>query len=165
MNNKGQVAGVGGMILMAIIIIVGVILLQGSAQNLSSVLYTVNLANRSVGSIIVDDAAQYFTDIKSLSSVVILNQTNGTAGFIGGVIESGNYTVTNNVVYNGGLAVKILPGTIPNQFNSVWVVSGVGEPTAYADSAGRSMANIIIIMMAVALLAAVVVYAVKSYNE
>ncbi len=143
MNKKGQdaIAGVGGFIMLAIAVIVGLILLQGSAQNIGSTTNTVNLANQSI-SVVVNGTAQYLTNVKSLSSVVIYNATGDV------IVGSGNYTITNNVVYNGQESVRITPDASA-AYKSAWKVSGVGEPLTYASNASsRSVISLIIIMMA-----------------
>lgn len=157
---KGAIAGVGGFIMLAIALIVGAILLQSSAQNTNDVVNTFSVANRSLGAA-SNSTTVYLTDMKAISSVVIVNSTNGA------VVGSGNYTVTNNVVYNGALAVSVLPTTPADSGFSgyVWNISGTAQPTAYADSAGRSLTNLIIVMMALALVAIAVGYAVKSYSD
>ena len=154
---KGAIAGVGGLIMLAIAIIVGAILLQGSAQNTADVVNTKTLSNHSLATV-VNGTAQYIEGYKDISNVVVLNQT-GTQ-----VIGAGNYTITNNVPYNGGVAIKIVPET-PAAYQNAWRVSGTVQSTAYADSAGRSLTNLIIVMAALAMVAVAVGYAVKSYND
>jgi hypothetical protein len=157
---KGQMGMVGGLIMLAMAMIVGVILLQGSAQNIDSVVNTRTVTNLSLG-VASNATTVYLTDYKAINSPVVTNASNGV------VIAAGNYTLTNNVPYNGGVAVSVLPKTPADSgFSGVtWYISGTGEPTAYADSAGRSLTNLIIIMMALALVAIAVGYVVKSYTD
>jgi hypothetical protein len=157
MESRGQMA-IGGLVLLAVTLIVGVVLLQGSAQNLGPVTNTVSVANTSLATV-VNGTAQYLTAYKSLTNVVVYNETGDV------LITAGNYTVTNNVVYNGQLAVKIVPETSAD-LKSAWLVSGTAQLPGYAsDSGSRSMAGIIIILMAVALAVFAVGYAVKQYYE
>jgi hypothetical protein len=153
MMNKKGVSDTGGMvsglILVAITLIVGMILLQASAQNVGSATNTVNLENRSLAAV-TNLTAQYITDCKVLTSVKIWNATGDL------LIPATNYTLTNNVVYNGNEAVRIVPaattgaGTHYNE--GVWTVDGVCQPLGYiADSGGRAIAGIIVIMFAVAI--------------
>src|SRR5512133_2040382 len=95
-----QIVGIGGIIILAIALIVGAILLQGSAQNIGSMVNTVAVANVTLDTV-VNGTAQYLTDYRAISDVVIYNET-------GGIVGSGNYTITNNVINNGALAVEIL---------------------------------------------------------
>ena len=141
-NNLGKV---GLLIGVAIMIIVGVIFLQTSAQAVGTVTDTVTVENTSLATV-VNDTAQYLTDYKSLASVVIYNETNDA------IVGAGNYTVTNNVIYNGAEAVRIVPDTTAD-YKSAWVVSGTAQPLTYVKDAGsRAMANLISIMFALALL-------------
>jgi hypothetical protein len=160
MNKHGQMQSIGGMVMLGILLIVGLILIQGSAENISDVVYTDTIANMSLG-VASNSTTVYLTDYKSISSVVV---TNGTTGV---VIGASNYTVTNKVPYNGGVAISILP-TSPaaaGLTGHTWYINGVAEPLAYADSAGRSLSNLIIILMALALVAVAVGYAVKGIND
>ncbi len=154
--------GVGSIIVLAIAMIVGAILLQASAQNVGSMSNTVTPANVSL-STVVNDTAQYITTYRALSGVVIFNETNGTAGFVGDVVGSGNYTVTNNVVNNGALAVRILPDA-NSDVKSAWVVSATSaQPLTYSDdSASRNVAALIIILMALAMVAVAVGAGIKG---
>jgi cytochrome bd-type quinol oxidase subunit 2 len=159
MNKKGQdaIVGVGGFIMLFIAVIVGLILLQGSAQNLDNTLNTVTLANQSI-STVVNGTPQYLTNVKSLSDVVIYNATGDV------IVGSGNYTIENNVIYNGQPAVKITPDASA-AYKSAWKVSGTGQPLEYADSTSRSIIPLIIVMMALAIAAVAIGYAVRSYKE
>jgi hypothetical protein len=157
MNNKGQMNMIGGLVMLAIAIIVGTILLQGSAQNIGGVVNTVTVANISLGAKVVNQTAQYITGYKALSNVVVINETNGV------VIGAGNYTLTNNVVYNGQETVKIVPDTTA-EFKSIWKVSGTGQPLTYASDGGsRSVTSLIVVLMALALASVAVGFAIKSY--
>jgi hypothetical protein len=158
--DKGNLGQVGGLVMLAIALIVGAILLQGSAQNVSSVVNTNTIANQSLG-VASNSTTVYLTNMKAISGVTV---TNGTTGV---TIGSGNYTITNNVVYNGALAVSVLPKSPADGglTGYTWYINGVAEPTAYADSAGRSLTNLIIILMALAMVAIAVGYAVKNYGD
>jgi len=159
-SKRGQMGMVGGLIMLAITIIVGAILLQGSAQNTDSVVNLATLKNRSLGTI-ANSTVAYITDYKSISGAVVTNSTNGA------VIASTNYTITNNVVYNGAEAIKITVAAKDGEgyTGAVWQINGTVQPLAYADSAGRSLTSLIVIMMALALLAVVVGYVVRSYQN
>jgi hypothetical protein len=157
---KGTMVGVGGLIMLAIAIIVGAIMLQGSAQNIDTVVNTQTVTNASLG-VASNSTTVYLTDYKAINNPVVTNASNGV------VIAAGNYTLTNNVVYNGALAVSVLPKTAADSgfSGATWYISGTGEPTAYADSGARSMSTLILVMMALSIAAIAIGYAVKSYTD
>lgn len=155
-NNKGQV-GIGGLILAAITIIVGVILLVASAQNVGDATNTISVANDSLGTA-SNDTTVYLTSYRAISSVVIYNGSDA-------VVPSTNYTVTNNVVYEGALAVSVLPtsGAVYNYTGYEWNISGTAQPTGYIDDAGgRAVAGLIIIFFALAIAVVSLVPTLKS---
>jgi hypothetical protein len=160
MNKNGQIGTqIGSLILLAIALIVGAILIQASAQNVGNATNTVNIVNQSIGSTVVNGTTYYLTNVKSLSSVVVLNETNNVA------IGSGNYTLTNNVVYNGQEAVSIVPATAA-AYKSNWKISGVGQPLTYInDGAGRSIAGFIVLLMCLALVVIAATWATKAYSS
>lgn len=151
MNKKGQM-NLGGMIIVvAITLIVGMILFQAIAQQVGSSTNTVALANQSLTGAAVNDTAQYITNCRALSDVKVFNATGDVE------VGSGNYTITNNVIYNGALAVQIVPGVSATPALGykvgVWTIDGTCQPLDYiADSGGRAMANLIVIMFALAVL-------------
>ena len=156
MNNKGQMA-VGGIIITAITVILGAIFLQAIAQSAGDSINTVAVANESLASV-VNNTAQYL-DYRALSSVVVYNATSDT------LMDSSNYTVTNNFVNptTGALSVRIVPHFASAAYVSAWEVSGTAQPTTYiAESGGRAMASLIIVMFALAVLAVVLAPVVKE---
>ena len=154
---ESKTMGIGVLITLAIAIIVGAIILQASAQNIDEVVNTVSVANESMG--VAVNGTVVYLDYQSLSDVVIYNSTSS-------VVTASEYTVTNKVVNNGALTVSIEPASPAgsNVTGYEWFVSGTAEPTGYGDSAGRAMANLVIIMMALALVVVVVGAAVKNGN-
>lgn len=157
MNKKGQSAVIGGLIMLAIAIIVGAVLLQSSAQNIESVVNIQRLDNHSLTTV-VNGTAQYITGFKAITGATVYNQTANIP------IGAGNYTITNHVVYNGQEAIKIVPATSAN-YKNAWLISGDVEPLAYSDGSTRSITNLIIILMALALAVVAISYGIKSYNE
>jgi len=141
MNNKKGEIGLGVIMVTFIAVLVGVILFQAVAQQVGTTTNTLTLENDSnvAG---VNGTTFYITDYRAISDVVIVNNTEGT------VIGSGNYTVTNNVVYNGALAVSVL--VIDEAYESnTWYVSGTAQPTTYiSDSGSRAVAGLISIFFA-----------------
>lgn len=162
--------GVGGLIMVAVGLIFGAIVLQASSQNVGNVVNTVTLSNASLLTSVVNNTDQYFTDYRSVTATEVRNATNGTAGFVGGLVtEEGNWSITNNVIdpTTGGLAVKFTPlmedANIEGNYSSAWVITGTAQPTTYdASSGGRAMANLIVILMALALAVYAITQAVRN---
>ena len=156
MNDKGQ-AQVGLLIVIAITIILGAIFLQAIAQTVGESTNTIAIANESLTTV-ANGTAQYL-DYRALSSVVVYNATSDT------LMDASNYTVTNNFVNptTGALSVRIVPHYAATTYISAWEVSGTAQPTTYiADSGGRAMAALIVVMFALAVLAAVIAPVVKE---
>jgi hypothetical protein len=158
MNRKGQVnVSIGGFIMLAIVLIVGAILLQASAQNVGQSVNTIDVVNQSVV-VPVNGTAYAVTGFKSLSNVVVFN---GTTQIVG----AGNYTITNNGVVNGVEVATITP-TATTGWGSphTWKVTYTGQPSGYMSDAGsRSVANMIVIFFALAMAAVAIGFGVKSY--
>lgn len=148
---------VGGLVMLAMAIIVGAILLQGSAQNINDVVNKVSVANQSFGVATNGTAVTY--NYKTLSDVVIVNYSNGA------VVPSNNYTVSNGVVSNGAVVSTITPNASAAYRGYSWNVTYTAEPVAYGDSGSRAMTNLIVILMGLALAAVAIGYAVKSYTD
>jgi len=146
MNNKGQV-GVGAILIMAISVIVGVILFTAVAQQVGTTTNTATVSNLSIGTA-TNGTTLYITTYRAITSPVIVNSTNGAA------VSASYYTITNNVVYNGALAVSVLP-TSPSSANLTsyeWNISGTGQPLTYIpDSGGRALVGMIVIFFALAI--------------
>jgi len=151
MNKKGQAVGVGVIIVVAIALIVGVIFFQAIAQQAGETTNTVVVTNESLGAAASPGVVQYLTNYRSLTSVVIMNATDDA------VIPAANYTVVNNVVNDGALAVSIEPSTYLNESgwdSGLWQVSGTAQPLTYVpDSGSRGIISLIVIFFAVALVA------------
>lgn len=139
-DKKGQI-GIAEILTVFIAILVGVILFQTVAQQVGTTTNTVALANHSLDTV-VNGTAQYLTDYQAISGVVVYNETGDV------IVGSGNYTITNNVVYNGALAVMIMPDA-SDGWKSAWQVSGTAQPLTYiADSGARSVTGLIVIFFA-----------------
>ena len=152
MNKKGQMDGLGMIIIVAVTLIVGVVFFQVIAQEIGSSTNTVEVVNQSLTAAAVNDTLQYVTNCRALSGVIIFNATGDVE------VASGNYTVTNNVVHptTGALSVSVNPtiSATPDLGYGVgiWKISGTCQPLTYiADSGGRAIANIIIIFFALAI--------------
>jgi len=152
-NKKGQI---GMIVMVALVAIVGAILLLASAQNVGESTNTISVANLSLGTA-SNDTTVYLTDYRAISDVVIYNTSV--------IVPSTNYTVTNNVVYNGALAVSVLPnsGAAYGYTGYEWNISGTAQPTGYIDNAGgRAVAGLIIIFFALAIAVVTLVPTIRS---
>jgi len=144
MNKKAQMANVGMIIMLFVGVIVGVALLQSSAQQVGNSINTVTLANSSV-TLGAESASVYITDYKSISDVVIYNAT-------GTLVPADNYTVTNNVVYNGQEAIQITTGAVNAYANDSANISGVAQPLGYVPESGsRTIVGLIVLFGALAI--------------
>lgn len=145
MNKKGQELGLGVIMVSFIVILLGVIFTQSIAQEVGSSVNTVALANQSE-TLAANGADIYIEEWKAISSVVILNATDNT------LIGAGNYTVTNNVINptTGELSLKITTDDAAYASSAV-KVSGTVQPLTYiSDGGSRAMANLIVVMFALA---------------
>ena len=144
MNKKGQI-NVGVIIVAFITIVVGVALLVVTAQQVGTVRDTVDLVNRSLGA--ADNSTTvYLTDIRAISGVVIYNESGDA------IVAADNYTVTNNVVYQGALAVSVLPAANAEYHGYTWTISGTAQSLTYVPDAGsRSIVLLIVIFFALAI--------------
>ncbi len=146
MNKKGQV-NVGVIIIAFVTIVVGVALLVVVAQQVGTTRDTIAIANQSLG--VADNATTvYMTNIRAISDVVIYN-ASGTE-----IVPANNYTVTNNVVNEGALAVSVLPDGSNDIFYQgyTWTISGTGQPLTYIpDGGSRSIVLLIVIFFALAI--------------
>jgi len=142
-----NMGGVGQLIVIAVLIIVGVILFQVVAQNTGDITNTVTLTN-STYTAGANGETFYITDYKYISSPVISNASGGE------VIAEGNYTITNNVVYEGNEVIAI---TVDDaEYESMdWNVSGTVQPLTYSSNSGtRGMVTMIPIFFALAIVVA-----------
>lgn len=154
MNNKGEMNTVGLLVVVAVVLIVGVIFMQSIAQNVGDTTNTITLANSSF-TLASEGDSVYLTNYRAISSPVIYNAT-------GELVPAANYTITNNVVYNGALAIKIETAAVNAYANDSANISGTAQPLTYiAESGGRATSNLIPIMFAL-LLAVIALYPVYS---
>jgi hypothetical protein len=154
---------IGLLIMTAVVVIVGLILLQGAAQNVGEATNTVAVANQSLTGVAVNGTAQYITNCRAMSDVVVWNATGDVE------VASGNYTVTNNVVYNGVVATRIVPGVSATPALGykvgTWKIDGTCQPTGYIDDGGgRAVAGIIIVFFGL-LIAIIALYPAMKEME
>ena len=145
MNNKAQVKDLGMFIGLFITILVGLILLVPTAQQIGSTTDTVTLANTTMTSN-ANATAWELTGYKSITDVVIYNATGNF------LLAASNYTVANNVVSDGAEVATITPGVASAVYLSDWGLSGTAQPDTYiSNSGGRAIAGIIILLFALAI--------------
>ena len=143
MKDKKAQMSIGIIMYVFIAVIVGLIVFQVIAQQVGSTTNTIALVNDS-NAAGVDGSGFYITDYRAISSVVIWNSTTQ-------LIPSSNYTVTNNVVYNGALAINISIDDALYE-SETWMVSGTAQPLTYiANGGARSLVGIITIFFALAI--------------
>jgi protein-S-isoprenylcysteine O-methyltransferase Ste14 len=146
MDKKGQ-AQVGLIVMIAIVCIVGVILFQAIAQESGKSTTLVTLSNQTI-STPANGTAYYFTSYKYFdeTTLVVTNASSGT------VINSGNYTITNNNIYNGALSVMLVPNADPAFAGKPWNISVTAQPLEYISEGGaRSIVPLIAIFFALAI--------------
>ena len=146
-NKKGQT--VGTFITLIIGIIACVVLLVAVAQQKGTMTDLSTVANASLGTM-TNGTALYITDYKYCSGFKIFNATNDVE------IPSTNYTVTNNVVYNGNEAIQVDPAvtvTAGVAFNKgTATYQGTCQPLTYDNnSAGRTIIDLVVLFSALAI--------------
>ena len=145
MNKKASTPMIGAIISVFVAAIVGVILLTASAQNIGEVKNTYAVENESTVSTngttgLID------TDCQAWSSITVYNGSDDIT------LSSGNYSVTNNYVYNGGQTVRFNVTTQPIYQGQPWNVSYTCTPLTYDNSSGgRSVAALIVVFFALAI--------------
>lgn len=157
MNKKGQVT-LGTVIMVAVAVIVGAIFLVISAQQIGDVTNTRGVVNATLTG---TNATNITLDGKYWDSDTII-VFNATGDY---VIGSGNWTLYNNQVVNGvETALLEKRGGFTSISAHDWLITGTYQPTTYAGSSGtRSIANIIVILFALAI--AVVALSPTLRNE
>lgn len=151
MDKKGEntMAGVGMFMGIFVLVIVGIALFQASAQQVGNASDLLTIENRSLTGVAVDGTAQFFTDIKLINSVLVFNATGNVE------VPADNYTIANNVIENGALAVSITPTVVAVELGmeaGTWTIDGTAQPLGYIpDSGARSVATLIAIFFALAI--------------
>jgi hypothetical protein len=164
MNKKGQneMGMIAVFIGIFVAVIVGIALFQASAQQVGEASDLFTLENVSMPSAAVAGEAQYLTDFKSISGLVVFNATNDVE------VPSSNYTATNNVIdpTTGGLSVNITPivtGLNNTWAAGTWTVDGTGQTPEYiSDSGARAVARLIIIFFALAIAVVTIIPTLRS---
>ena len=140
-NKKGQLE-MGSIIMVAITLIVGMILLVASAQNIHPTINTVEVVNQTftLGAI---NTKLALTGQAVVGTPVVSNSTE--------IITSGNYTITSNDILNGVLTVTI-NATDAYIAGEKMNLTYTAQPDGYSTSSGaRAVTGIIIVLFAVSI--------------
>lgn len=137
--------GLGLFITFLIVVAVVIAMLPQIAQSQASITDTTEVSNQTFVSG-AESATVYITNFKSISDVVMYNGT-------GDLIPASNYTVTNDQLSDGALAVGVTTGTVNAYANETWSISGTAEPLTYGgDSGTRAIAGLIVLLSAIGVL-------------
>jgi predicted PurR-regulated permease PerM len=152
--NKQGLSSFGTILLLFMGIIIVTSLIVAIAQSKGQMTDLKSVANESLGTL-TNGTTLYITAYKSCSDFKVFNATGDEE------VASSNYTVTNNVVYNGQEAVSVSP-QVTAGYASAWnkgtaTFDGTCQPLTYIpDSSGRTIANLIVIFAVLGLLGWVV---------
>ena len=148
---------VGLFIMIGVVAIVGLVLLQSSAQQVGETTRTVALAN---GSYNIGTTVNGVTDLigmELLSTPLVLNASSGSV-----VVAAGNYTIAEGISATTGKKIiqyKKLTGDI----NDTVRISYTYGPDGYIeDSGAKAITAIIIVMFAVGIAVVVMVPTLRS---
>lgn len=126
-----------------ITIIVGVVLFQSSAQEVGKITTTESIVNQTLTA--TASSTQNLNGQAVIGTATVTN-TSGTA------INTGLYTISNNQVVNGELTATITINATGDEVGNEWYLSYDYEPLGYISGASRSIALLIPIFFALALL-------------
>jgi hypothetical protein len=154
MNNKGQM-NVGIIIIVFIGVLVGLILLTTIASDVGSITQTRSVVNDTITAA-AGGTSQNLLGQAVVGSVTVVNSTSGTE------ISNTLYTVKNNQVVNGLLTATITRNETGLDTASEWKATYTYEPEGYVGGAGKSMALLIPVMFALAILAIAMYPVLKS---
>jgi len=145
---------VGMIIGVFVAVFVGIVLFQVVAQEAGKSTTLDTLVNTSFTAP-ANGESGYVTTYRHLSDLTVTNSS-------GSAIAEGNFTVTNNVVYNGALAVQVQVDS--DEYESQeWLLSGTAQPLTYAADAGtRAVIPLIAIFFALALAVVAMVPALRN---
>ena len=143
---------VGNLIAIVIAVLFVGALIVTVAQQRGTMVDLASAENESLGTM-TNGTALYITNYKYCTGFKIFNATGDVE------IPSGNYTVTNNVVYNGNEAIQVDPlidaGGRAKGYNvGTATFDGTCQPLTYDNnSASRTVSGLILLFCALALLA------------
>ena len=156
MKKKGQIAGVGPIILVFVAVVVGLAILNGGIYGFIGDATTTDSVNTSAGSaaFTYSLSAVQLLEGKVVTDFLAINGSDGTT------IHSGNYTITDNVVTNGVIGATI---NTSGEYVGPWNLSYTTQPLGYiSDGGGRSMAQLIAVFAALAILVVALVPVIKN---
>jgi heptaprenylglyceryl phosphate synthase len=161
MDRKGQI-GLAMILGTFMAVLVGAVLFVTIAQEVGSSTTLDNIDNFTIGTV-TNGTDYYFVNYRSLTSVILTNETGAATV----VIPSTNYSITNNVINpdTGALSVRLSPNaTSPDYSGNSWnVSSAVGQPVTYiANSGARSVAGLITIFFALAIVVVSIIPSMRS---
>lgn len=160
MNNKGQIAGIGSLIMIAFAIIVGTTLLVGNggiAGNTAQLTSLSTVINQTVTLPAAGSSLEIAGYANYQGTPIVTNATSGA------IVPSTNYTFTSSVSASDGQKSLFLNG-LTGPYNSRSVnLSFTGVPDGYSeDSLGRVFPSLIVLFTILALAVAVIVVAIKN---
>ncbi len=159
MERKGQV-GVGGMLMLAITIIVGLVILSGTfgfiGQTTSPSVNINQTINTGLPGTFVDLTGQ-----ELLSTPIVVNRTGQQ------VIDAGNYTITEGISSVTGMkrvrfSLTAAGGASGWNSSNVNVSYSYGQEGYIDDAGGRGVASLILLMSFLALIVVVIGYVMKE---
>ena len=147
MNKQGQI-GIGSLVVVAVAIILGLVLLQSSAQNIGGVIpSSTTAANNVTYTTGANGAIIELVGQELVGTPIVTNSTNSSK-----IVEAANYTIAECVRASDSLkGICYTTNTVSYQSTPV-NISYNYYPAGYADDAGsRSIIGIIILLAAVAI--------------
>ena len=160
MDKKGEAnafAKMGAMIMIAITAIVGLVLFSGGiAPNIGAVTLTATYNATAMVGTPVTPGAGVLTELLDPAG----NGVQAVSGFSaqnlsGSTIEAANYTITSRQIDNTGELASFINAS-GEQAGQAWNMTYTYEPLGYINSAGgRSLAGLIAVFTALAILASI----------
>jgi len=143
-NKKGS-AEIGGLILVFIGVIVAIVLLQSSAQQLTLVTNTLGITNASVT--FPTNTTALVLNGQAVTNVIIVNATDASK-----TVPATNYTITNYGLSNTGTLQSTIIAVGPSGYQGEDVnISYRYEPLGYAkESSSRTIVGLIVLLSALA---------------
>lgn len=147
MNKKAQIEMVGAIIVTFVGIIVAFAIFNGGITTNVGGVTSTQTFNTTAG----NDGLTANSLVQPLSGKLVTGfVARNNSGF---VIESGNYTILNNQIFNNELTATInASNTLCNGCTTAWNVSYTYQPVGFIpDAGGRAMTSLIIIFAALAI--------------
>jgi len=155
MNKQGKVNfGFGNLIVAFVLIIVGMAFFLTISQTLGGVTETYTSINETFTA--TASSVQNLRGQAVTETISVTNQTSGTE------IPSTLYTISNNQVVDGLLTATVTINATGEDVGAGWNLSYGYEPEGYIGGASRSIALIIPIMFALAIVVIAIVPSLRS---